>query len=243
MAHHQARDSSHTIATPGGSGRLTLGELAPFFDEAKVLLTRRSPLRASDVFINIPYDLAYQPVAEAIVFTTLACGYRPRLAVLGVDSSQTRLERIAGLLTECPLSIHDLTSRRTQTGEARLNMAFELGMAVGSARAARRRRSILVLDEDRYRLQMAISDINGLEVSPHSGKPRDAISAVRRFLRSHNADTWAPSDGTLTSDLARCRADVRRLRVAPDQITHPDWLFLMCAWLIQKRRSRAMSRR
>ena len=203
------------------------------------MLTRRSPARATDVFINIPYDLAYQPVAEAIVFTTLACGYRPRLAILGVDSSRTRLERIAQLLTECPLSIHDLTSRRTRTGEARLNMAFELGLAVGSARAARRERSILVLDEGRYRLQMAISDINGLDVSPHSGKPKDAISAVRRFLRNHNADTWVPSDATLTRELTRCRADLRRMRSTPDQITHPDWLFLMCAWLIQKRRSQA----
>jgi hypothetical protein len=209
-----------------------LGELSPYFDDAKALLSMKDTKGRQDVFVNVPYDSGHGNVVDAIVFATLQCGFLPRLAILGINSSAARLERITALLLKCPLSIHDLTVRRSQHGNARLNMAFELGVAIGCARAMRRQKPVLILDRRPYEVQRTISDINGLEVCAHDGKPTRAIKAVRTFLQSHAPDVWVPSERTIANDFRLFLALLRRINAAP---THSDRVFLMSAWLLANR--------
>jgi hypothetical protein len=40
-----------------------------------------SSQRRLNVFVNVPFDAAYEPLFEALVFTVFACGYRVRCAL------------------------------------------------------------------------------------------------------------------------------------------------------------------
>ncbi|HEX9161516.1 MAG TPA: hypothetical protein VF980_07380 [Thermoanaerobaculia bacterium] len=83
-----------------------------------------------NVFINCPFDNAYAPIFEAIVFAVHDAGFRPKCAREKLDSSQIRVHKIADLISQSRYSIHDLS--RTELDEAselpRFNMPFELGM-------------------------------------------------------------------------------------------------------------------
>lgn len=75
-----------------------------------------------------------------------------------------------------------------EAGElARLNMPFELGIdygiSVGDQKMASKR--LLVIAQDRYLHQAALSDIAGWDVRAHGGKYEKAIKQVRTWLWSH----------------------------------------------------------
>jgi hypothetical protein len=109
-----------------------------------------------------------------------------------LDSGEVRLDKIVELIGESRLSIHDLSRvRSTAPGEfARLNMPFELGidygisLGGGEAMASKR---LLVLAEDRYLYQAALSDIAGWDIRSHGGDYEKAIKQVRAWLRSHGS--------------------------------------------------------
>jgi hypothetical protein len=42
---------------------------------------------ANSVFVNCPFDPAYRPLFEAVVFATYDCGFYPRCALEVDDSS------------------------------------------------------------------------------------------------------------------------------------------------------------
>src|SRR5712691_349151 len=71
-----------------------------------------------NVFINCPFDLAYQPIFRALVFTVYAANLRPRCALEIGDSSRVRLDKILQIIEECRLGIHDIS--RTQLDEKSL---------------------------------------------------------------------------------------------------------------------------
>lgn len=85
------------------------------------------------VFINCPYDDAYAPLLDALVFTAVCCGFEPRIASESGATDVPRMERIVNAIFDSSYSIHDL-ARYKGEGEqllARLNMPLELGMVVG----------------------------------------------------------------------------------------------------------------
>ena len=87
------------------------------------------------VFVNVPFDDAYSPLLDAIIFAITACGYRIRCALEDDDSGDIRLDKLARLIGESPRSIRDLS--RIELGDnelPRFNMPFELGMALGAKR-------------------------------------------------------------------------------------------------------------
>ena len=90
---------------------------------------RRRPERYS-VFLNIPYDSAFENLYLAYIAGSNAFGLIPR-ATLEIPTSQRRLERILQLIQECAYSIHDL-SRVELDAKApqvpRFNMPFELAL-------------------------------------------------------------------------------------------------------------------
>jgi len=72
----------------------------------------RSRRDALNVFVNAPFDPAYDPLLEAMVFMIHAAGFRARCALEENDSGDIRLDKLVRLIDECPRSIHDLSRTR-----------------------------------------------------------------------------------------------------------------------------------
>lgn len=144
---------------------------------------------ATSVFINCPFDEEYAPILQAVLFCVVRLGFVPRIATESADSGAVRLEKIATLVAESRFSIHDLSRCQSKTeGEFyRLNMPFELGLDYGCRRYggdARSEKRILVLEEQRYRYQAALSDLSGCDIQTHDGKREVALRKVRNWLVS-----------------------------------------------------------
>jgi hypothetical protein len=148
-------------------------------------------LTASDfdrsVFINCPFDADYEPILKALLFCVMRFGLKPRIATETSNAGETRIAKIERLILDSKFSIHDLSRcQALAAGEHyRMNMPFELGMDFASARfgpGALRTKQLLVLEEQPYRYQAAISDLAGMDIVHHEGKPDLAMKKVRNWL-------------------------------------------------------------
>ncbi len=156
-----------------------------------------SELDGANVFINCPFSSDYEPLFDAVVFSVIDCGARPRSALEAIDGGEVRLEKIVQLIRQSKLAIHDISIMELDAGTklARLNMAFELGMWVGAASFGRGRKSAtrcLILDREAYRYRQALSDISGQDIHAHGGDPQRAIAAVRSFLNQFSGTRPLP---------------------------------------------------
>jgi hypothetical protein len=84
------------------------------------------------VFINCSFDVAYQPMFDAIVFAVHRCGFLARGAREDGNSDRMRLEKIVQMIAECELGIHDLSRADTEGQLPRFNLPFELGLFIGA---------------------------------------------------------------------------------------------------------------
>ncbi len=140
-----------------------------------------------NVFVNCPFDAAYEPILQAMLFCIVSFGLNPRIATERSDAGETRLAKIEELIESSRYSIHDLS--RCQAGAAgehyRLNMPFELGLDVGCKRyggGAMSGKAILVLEEQPWRYQVALSDLAGNDIESHGGNHAVAVRKVRNWL-------------------------------------------------------------
>lgn len=188
------------------------------------------------VFINCPFDGAYTPLFHAIVFTVVRCGFRPRCALEVNDSADVRIEKIARIIRECPMGIHDIS--RTEPDSAnnlpRFNMPLELGLYLGAryfGGRAHRSKACLILDREPYRYQKYISDIAGQDISAHGDDVVEAIKAVRNFLNGHNGPLPLPDRETLWPEYERFQTALpeicARLQVAEADLQFPDFLYIV----------------
>ena len=157
-----------------------------------------------NVFVNCPSDDGYRPLLDGILFCVIRAGLAPRLATEVADVGDNRLDRICRMMRESRFSIHDLSRcKAVRKGEiSRLNMPFELGIDHGyrsSGNPAFATKRFLVLDEVPYRLQRAISDINGWDPSAHDGKQERVVRLVRNWLHQV-ADAPLPGGDVLLSE-------------------------------------------
>ena len=140
-----------------------------------------------NVFVNCPFDEEYRPLLHPLIFTIIALGFTPRLALEELDSGQPRITKICRLIGHCRFGIHDLSRiRASKRGEIfRLNMPFELGLDIGARvynpRKHRSKRS-LILEKDKYRFQAAISDLSNSDIRHHNGEPAAVVTAVRNWF-------------------------------------------------------------
>ena len=141
----------------------------------------------TDVFINCPFDPAYESLLEAILFAVTACGYRLRCASEIVDSGEVRLNKLLRLIADCRLGIHDIS--RTQLDDEhllpRFNMPFELGLFLGAKQFGgkqQQKKNCLIVDTDKYRYQKFLSDIAGQDISSHHDDPGKLLTLVRDWL-------------------------------------------------------------
>ena len=54
-----------------------------------------------NVFINCPFDSAYKPLFDAIVFAVHDCGFVARCALEEGDASQVRIDKIYNIIENC----------------------------------------------------------------------------------------------------------------------------------------------
>ena len=148
----------------------------------------RAPEFERQVFANFPYDAEYAPLARALLFTVLDCGFEPRLAAERADSGEVRLAKIRELIGTCRFSIHDISRiEALHSGDLpRFNMAFELGLDLGCryfGEGALVTKQCLILERDRFRYQRVLSDISGNDIRAHNGEPEALVRQVRNWLQ------------------------------------------------------------
>lgn len=201
------------------------------------------PLRVrktDSVFINCPFDAAYYPFFEVIVFTIYACGFLPRSALEESDSGDVRIDKILRLLNECRYAVHDISSVGLDADHQlpRFNMPFELGLDIGCKRfggkeAAKKR--ILILDSERFRYQIFLSDIAGQDIRAHGKDLNTAIKIVRDWLRTTSQRKNIPGDDLIRQDFgafakalpAMCSAG----RLNRNALTYSDYVAFVEDWL------------
>ena len=198
------------------------------------MAARRSPYRQS-VFINCPFDKQYWPLFEALVFTVIACEFRPRCALKELDSGTVRLERVVRIIRSCRLAVHDL-SRVELSGRhslPRFNMPFELGLDIGCRKFGRRQfgqKRILILDAKRYRYQAFISDISGQDIQTHNNVPDILIQRVRDWLRVNSGRSALPGQRHITRSFRGFTGSLPE-NCRENGLDRKNLLFIDYAWL------------
>jgi hypothetical protein len=155
---------------------------------------------ATNVFINCPFDVEFEPLFHAIVFAVIQCGHTVRCALEADDTGATRIDRIYRLIEACRFGIHDISriERDTVNNLPRFNMPFELGLFLGARRFGtkpQRDKQCLVLEAERYRYQKYLSDIAGQDIRQHANDPAKAVGAVRDWLAALRPKSAKPLPG------------------------------------------------
>jgi hypothetical protein len=192
------------------------------------LLTSRS------VFVNCPFNDHYRAkLFPAILFSILDCGFAPVCALDRDNSSDSRLEKILELLSQCQLSVHDLSQVELDPahGLPHFNMAFELGLFFGN-RAREPRRSCLILDSDAWRYRAYLSDLSGRDIKAHSNRPDLLIQHIRNYLNVSPIPLPGPSRihdryQKVLVDLPR---SAERAQLDPGNLSYQDLVFLIVGW-------------
>jgi hypothetical protein len=135
-------------------------------------------------FINLPYAKIYERVYLAFIAGVSAYGLVPTAAVRD-PSSRYQLERIYELIVSSHYSFHDLSwmsldSKAPRT--PRLNMAFELGLAVAFSKTTGANHQWFVFDTVPYRLDKALSDLGGIRPRIHDRSPESVLRALMNAL-------------------------------------------------------------
>src|ERR1051325_1034565 len=138
------------------------------------------------VFINCPFDSAYEPLFHGVIFAVHQMSLEPKSALENTDGGQPRLEKILTLIETCKYSIHDISRTEVDRnhGLPRFNVPFELGLDLGCKRYGKLRQTqkrALILDVDRHRYRTFISDIAGLDIEEHDGSVAKVITVVRNW--------------------------------------------------------------
>lgn len=192
------------------------------------------------MFINCPFDNAYQPIFDAIVFTVYDLGFIARCSLEVDDASEIRLNKIMRIIAQCAYGIHDISSVRLSVGTnlPRFNMPLELGLFLGCKQfggAPQRKKAVLILDSKPYRYRASISDIAGQDIHTHSDKPRKAISEVRNWLASASRVKGLPGGSEIANRYVRFGKDLpaicKQLKRKPTALTFTDFSEIVEIWL------------
>jgi len=199
----------------------------------------------TNVFVNCPFDRAFAPLFDAVVFAVLDCGYTPRCTLEVQDSGQSRIDKIYALIEQSACGIHDIS--RTQLDAAsrlpRFNMPFELGLFLGAKRfglGTQKKKACLVLDRERYRYHKFLSDIAGQDIRAHHDRVKDVITAVRDWLGPLTRGRSLPGGKEVTRRYHGFRRALpmlyRSLKLDEEGLTFTDYTNLISFWLVEEDR-------
>lgn len=144
---------------------------------------RRKPASRRRAFINLPYHSDYESVYLALIAGAAGYGLVPSAAVHD-PSSNSQLSRIYDLIASASVSFHDLSWMKLDgdSNLPRLNMAFELGLAVATARMPRVDHQWFVFDTAPHRLHTALSDLGGYRPRVHDFSPESVLLGLMNAL-------------------------------------------------------------
>jgi len=146
--------------------------------------------RIESVFLNIPYDVAFENLYLAYIvgLTQLGLAINAALAV----PSQGRLTTIIELIDESDFSIHDLSRVEVSRGVPRFNMPVELGLALYRSHITNGQHRVFIFERKQYRAQRSTSDVNGIDPQIHNGTVRGLMGGLRNIFRQPQDVTTVP---------------------------------------------------
>ena len=136
----------------------------------RVRSRKRRRLRNTNVFINVPFDRAYEPCYVALIAGLVAAGLTPASS-LEYAADRDRLELVFRRLQRCGVSLHDFSRQR-----GRLNMPFEAGLAK-ALQLSGRHHSAYFLEAVPRRLLRTLSDAKQ-DAYIHHGRPLGVLRLV-----------------------------------------------------------------
>ena len=199
--------------------------------------TKINPDYSSNVFINCPFDSAYNDMLNAIHFTIIDCGFIPRCALEANDSDDIRIEKILNIIDNCKYGIHDLSRTEIDPtiGLPRFNMPLELGLFIGCKKYGPNEKSYLILDIERYRYRNFISDIGGQDIKAHSNESQRAVRAVRDWLNTKSNRTTIPSGTIIWTRFQSFKAELpticNDMNWEIEELTFMDYNLSIKTWL------------
>lgn len=157
----------------------------------------RSTAYNDQVFINCPFDDAYLELFRACIFVILDSGFIPRCSKEINNATQIRLDSIVKIIADCRYGIHDLSRVEPDvpSGLPRFNMPFELGVFYSAKHfgtTPQKRKCSLILEKEPHRYQQFISDISGIDVTPHNNNPKKLIFEIRQWLHTSSQRSTIP---------------------------------------------------
>ncbi len=196
-----------------------------------------------NVFINCPFDSAYKPLFDAMIFAVHDCGFIPRCALEEDDASQVRIDKIYNIIANCRYGIHDIsrTELDRDSNLPRFNMPLELGIFLGAKKFGieeQKRKKCLILDTERYRYQQFISDIAGQDIQAHNNSSREVIMHVRNWLRNTSRRETIPSGGIIWERyqefMEKLPQMAREGRLIVEELIFNDYTSMVTQWLRAK---------
>lgn len=191
------------------------------------------------VFINCPFDAAYRPLFDAIVFAVHDCGFIARSAQEVVDAGEVRIQKIVRLIRESKFGIHDisLTEPDSRTRLPRFNMPLELGLFLGAKAFGSGRQGqkvTLVLERHRYSYHRYCSDIGGQDINAHQRRQGRAITVVRDWLSTHSGKPM-PGGRVIALRFTTFRRQLptmcARVGLVATELTFSDFTAMVVTWL------------
>jgi len=143
----------------------------------------------NNVFINCPFDEDYLPLLRPIIFTVVALGFNPKIALERADSGEIRIVKIVELIKDSKYSIHDLSRMKSDSPDEifRMNMPFELGVDFGIRIISTNHlndKRYLIIETEKYRYQKALSDLAAVDIKFHKNDPTQIVKIVRHWFVS-----------------------------------------------------------
>jgi len=162
---------------------------------------------AKSVFLNHPYDERYVPLADALVFAVVCCGFVPRSARESGTVAVPRMERIVGALRASRYSIHDLSRWN------RFNLPLELGIAMALRHLRAERRDAhdwLLLVAGGRSFRRFVSDLAGFDPEVHDQTAETLVPKVIAWL-ANRTPLRTPTPQTVLAKLPAFQAAKRCL--------------------------------
>lgn len=140
--------------------------------------SRRGRADAQAVFLNVPFDRAYEGHLLALIAGLTALGLVPRSSMeIEWRLAGSRLQDIIALLRACEYSLHDFSRVQARRGAPRFNMPFEAGLAYALELSGARHRCY-ILEARPHRLQTTCSDLNGIDPQIHGDRPEGVMLSL-----------------------------------------------------------------
>jgi hypothetical protein len=118
-------------------------------------------------------------------------------------------------------------------------MPLELGIFMGAKRYGpkrQREKRLLIFDKEKYRYQKFISDIAGMDIHAHGGKPQTALVETRDWLTNVSRRQLLGGNDLLAlykEFRNELPALAKKLALKPSAITYADFERIATGWLLE----------